>query len=225
VPRKATSTLAALAAAAALFAAVPAAHAETRTFSNATPISIPDRAPASPYPDAIQVSGMSGVVAKAKVTIAGFTHPSAYDVNIVLQAPNGRSTILMGARCTKLTNATFAFDDFALTQIPPQGNTCIDGEYKPGYSSVRGTALIPPAPQGPYNQSLAFLDGQTPNGSWKLFVDDELVGGDGTIAGGWSLTVDAQPKTLKKCRKGKKRSKKTGKCVKKKAGRKKGSGK
>jgi subtilisin-like proprotein convertase family protein len=211
-------------AAAALFVAVPAAQAETRSFSNSAPISIPDRATASPYPAAIRVGGMKGVVAKAKVTISGFTHPSAYDVNIVLQAPNGRSTILMGARCSELTNATFAFDDFSVTRIPAQGNNCPDGEYKPGYSSVRGIALAPPAPQGPYNESLAFLNGQTPNGTWKLFVDDELIGGAGVIAGGWNLTIDAEPKTRKKCRKGKKHSKKTGKCVKKKHAKKKGSG-
>src|SRR4051794_559874 len=80
---------------------VPAAAA---TFSNPAAITINDspgdcdvanQGPADPYPSAIQVSGQSGSITDANVTLTGFSHSYPADVRILLVGPHGQTTDLM----------------------------------------------------------------------------------------------------------------------------------
>jgi hypothetical protein len=43
-------------------------------------------------------------------------------------------------------------------------------------------------PVGPYGTTLAAFNGANPNGTWKLFIQDDL-DDDGGELGSWSLTV------------------------------------
>jgi subtilisin-like proprotein convertase family protein len=46
-----------------------------------------------------------------------------------------------------------------------------------------------PAPVGPYGAAFSAFNGATPNGTWSLYVFDNGPGDQGSVAGGWSLTV------------------------------------
>src|SRR5207248_915982 len=50
------------------------------TFSNTAAITIPDHGIANPYPSAINVNGLSGVVSKVTVTVNNFSHTYPHDV-------------------------------------------------------------------------------------------------------------------------------------------------
>ncbi len=198
----------------ALFALPAGANAETRAFSNSSVVAIPDVQAASPYPSTIGVKGMSGQVSQVTVGINDFTHDSVDDVALVLVAPGGKNVILMGFRCSSISHATFIFDDFGLGPIPPAGNTCVSGTYKPASGTFRNNTVPPPGPGGPYGQKMSSLKGGAPNGSWQLYAVDSRIGGSGGFAG-WNLTVTTIPSpSKKKCRKHKRRNKR-GKCVKK----------
>ncbi|MFN2612678.1 MAG: hypothetical protein ABR536_04830 [Solirubrobacterales bacterium] len=180
--------------------AVPATAAAT-TFSNPTPITIPAGAsptttfgPAAPYPSTIAVSGL-GTVLKARVTLTGITHTYPQDIQVLLVGPTGLKTILWDEACgtagTPLTGQTFTFDDAAATTLPFAG-PCPSGTYKPTRPpAVTTQDFGAPAPAGPYPLALSTLNGATANGTWSLFVKDQGSGDVGSIAGGWSLDLQA----------------------------------
>lgn len=199
------------------------AAAETHTFLNTDHLAPSDGAgtygPASQhYPSRIQVTGLSGTVNKATVTLVDFSSSSPDDLDLVITGPNGQKVMLMSDACgeypTNLTDATFVFDDSAQSFIPNSG-PCGDGlvdTYKP--SNYLGNQLEPddlsitggPAPD--YVNALSFFNGSSPNGDWDLYaLDDNSAGYLGFNIIGWTLTLDTQPTPeavpakAKKCRK------------------------
>ena len=55
-----------------------------------------------------------------------------------------------------------------------------------------GDVFPAPAPAGPYPVTLDVFTGTNPNGTWSLFVFDDLQNDQGNIAGGWSITITSQ---------------------------------
>src|SRR6185295_294002 len=59
-----------------------------------------------------------------------------------------------------------------------------------------------PAPAGPYGAALSAFKDSSPNGVWSIYVLDDGANDQGSIAGGWSLTVttlaaaDSVPPTI-----------------------------
>jgi subtilisin-like proprotein convertase family protein len=183
----------------------PAAGATVLTPSNPAPISIPsgpasDPGAASPYPSTITVSGAAGPVRDVDATIRSFSHTCPTDVDILLVGPGGQNTILLSdaggsSSCIDASDVTFTLDDEAATTYPCEANP--SGSFKPTNDPaacipfVTPDAFPPPAPAGPYPVTLTVFDGTDPNGTWSLFVFDGAGGDSGTIAGGWSLAIDA----------------------------------
>jgi subtilisin-like proprotein convertase family protein len=176
------------------------ANASAASFSNPTAITIPAGAPtttqgpADPYPSTITVSGNPGTLLKARVTLTGITHTAPRDINVLLVGPTGQKTILWNEACGggSLTGQSITFDDAAPATLPLSGGgPCLTGTYKP----TSGSAVIPvypsPAPAGPYPVALSALNGGAVNGAWSLFVFDDAGIDVGTIAGGWSLDLQA----------------------------------
>ena len=89
---------------------------------------------------------------------------------------------------------TYTFDDSAAAAFP-DGTAAPSGSYRPAnYGS--GDTFAAPAPAGPYlspaptgANTLAVFNGLNPNGTWSLYVVDDVGGDVGTIAGGWDLTI------------------------------------
>jgi hypothetical protein len=218
--RIALATIAAAVASGALAGAAQAAH-----FVNLATIGVPGGGHAGPYPSAIAVSGLSGKVGKVTPTISGL-EGEFDDVQILLVAPGGQTTLLWRAVCQDALNfngASYLFDD-AGTALPATGCPG-SGIYKPTDRDLSPVPFTPPAPQvQPYGTALSALKGSSPNGTWNLFIESTQAGGAGSLNAGWSLDVDTVPDTAgsatkKKCKKKKHRSAESAKkkkCKKKK---------
>jgi hypothetical protein len=120
---------------AALAVLVLAAPAGAATYSNAGSIAVPaggTNGNAGPYPSAIAVSGASGTVRKATVTLKGFAHQCSIDDDILLVGPHGQSSILMSdaGDCDNeqplRANVDLTFDDAAARAVP-----CLDKNSTP----------------------------------------------------------------------------------------------
>jgi hypothetical protein len=87
-----------------------------------------------------------------------------------------------------VVNQTITFDDSAAAKIPDAG-PLVSGTYQP--SVYPPTITFPlPAPTPPYGELLNVFNGQSPNGTWQLFIVDDVDQiSDGSIAGGWTLTI------------------------------------
>jgi subtilisin-like proprotein convertase family protein len=125
------------------------------------------------------VSGKSGKVADVNVVFTGVTQQFMEDLDILLVAPNGTKAMILSDRCTGafVTNNNYTLDDEAAT-IFPTGVACPSGTYQP--ADTDPTEVMPaPAPAGPYPFALSTFDGLDPNGTWNLFIRDDLGGGNG----------------------------------------------
>ena len=173
------------------------------TFSNPAPITIHDAdasnpAAATPYPSNITVAGM-GSRNHIRVRLNGLSHANPSDIDILLVGPGGQRFMLMSdvGGAGSITNLTVTFDDAAAAT--PQ-STLATGTFRPSDVEPAGdedTAFPGAAPAAPYAEPApagsATLDGifgtTSPNGVWSLYVVDDSGGNEGSISGGWDLTL------------------------------------
>jgi len=159
-----------------------------QTFSNPAPITIPNVGTGTPYPSNLVVSGLPTTGASVdSVKINGMSHTWSSDIAILLQSPNApvQNTVLMAGvgGANVLTNVTYTFVDGAPAM---GGGVNPTGLYAP--TSV-GTHNFPAPGPGAFSTAnpLSAFTGNM-NGTWKLFVVDEVGGDQGQIAGGYSIT-------------------------------------
>ncbi len=159
-------------------------------FTNSGNISIPLRGVASPYPSSIAVAGLSGTITKATVSLVNLNHTFPNDLDILLVAPNNQTVFLMGQAggSNALNNVNLTFDSFASTGLP-DASPILSGTYVPSNYGA-GSSLPAPAPGAPYGSALSSLNGMNPNGTWSLYVYDSADGDEGSISGGWALTLN-----------------------------------
>ena len=165
-----------------------ASNAADLTFSNTTSISIPDVGLGNPYPSTINVSGVTGTTTNVTVTLNNYSHTFSNDVEILLVAPTGQKIILNNdvGGGSDYINATITYSASASGGV--SGSPIPSGTYLPAASNPN-QSLPGPAPAAPYSTDLTTLNGVSPNGTWSLYVNDDLAGDSGTIANGWSLTI------------------------------------
>ena len=177
----------------------------TQTFANTTAIIIPATgtgaatgSPANPYPSNINVSGMIGQITNVKVGLKQFNHTYPGDIDVLLVSPTGQKMILMSDAASGFfitTNVNINLDD-AATILLPSGTAISSGIYRPT-DYTAGDAFPAPAPASPYlspatigTATLASaFGGQNPNGTWSLYVVDDLGGDVGNFNGGWDITI------------------------------------
>lgn len=163
-------------------------------------------ATATVYPSHINVSGLAGTISKVSLTLSNITIDRLDDLEVLLVAPNGAHFVPLndaGGIASGVNNVTFVLDDSAGSAVPdataPGSGTFLPSSYGP-------SAFPSPAPAGPYNfaspqGSSTFaniFNGLAPNGTWSLYVQDDVAGGGGSISGGWGLTFNTtsdQPTT------------------------------
>ncbi|MDS1346713.1 S8 family serine peptidase [Planktothrix agardhii] len=160
-------------------------------FTNPNSITIPSSGSASPYPSTINVSGVSGNITNIQVSLSGLSHTWPDDVDMFLRGPGGQKVMLMsdagGGYSSRLNNVNLTFRDSASGTLP-DGSQITSGTYRPTDYEV-GDTFPTPAPAGPYGTALSAFNGTNPNGAWQLFVQDDVGWDSGSIAGGWSLTI------------------------------------
>jgi hypothetical protein len=103
----------------------------TGSFSNTAPIIINAEvqgagfaALATPYPSAIIVSNVPGIVLKSTVTFTNLTHSTPSAIQALVVAPNQQNTVIMsgvGKNQSIKTGVTLTFDDAATTSLPLSG--------------------------------------------------------------------------------------------------------
>jgi hypothetical protein len=104
----------------------------TASFTNTNMIVIRDNTNATPYPSAINVSGIGGSLIKATVTLNKLAHSYPADVDAIVVAPAGTNTLIMAntGGGAGITNMILNFDDAAATYLP-QNTKIIIGTNRP----------------------------------------------------------------------------------------------
>lgn len=171
----------------------------TQTFVSIPAITIPAGAPtttvgnADPYPSNITVSGVSGTITDVNVILYDLDHTFPDDIDIVLVSPTGQAVTLMsdcGGSTDITTGApiTLTFDDAAGAGLP-DGTVLTTGTYLPtdfttpdNYPAPGPGGVSPPA-------LLSTFNGYIANGTWSLYVVDDLSGDYGSFAFGWDLVI------------------------------------
>jgi len=165
----------------------------TTPVANSASLAIPSSGAATPYPSSITVPAGLGSLQKVTATLAGFSHTSPADVDVLLVGPAGQSVVLMSDVGSSIgaTNLTFVFDDSG----PALGTGALaSGTYRPTNVST-GDSWPSPAPAGPYGTALSAFNGRDPAGVWTLYVVDDTASYAGSISGGWSLTLTTPGQT------------------------------
>jgi len=165
-------------------------------FCNASLITIVDTtapAAASPYPSAITVSNTASHLCSVTVNLNGLTHAIPDDIDMMLSHLTGPPAIIMSdaGPIAAASGVNLTLSDAAANPIP---GTLVSGTYKPtNVSSPSGTESWPapaPAPPAAPGAALSTFIGTNPNGTWNLWVVDDLVQASGSI-GGWCVNVVA----------------------------------
>ncbi len=165
-----------------------------QTFSNPSPIIIPatgTSGPAVPYPSTISVAGVVGTVSKVTATLKSMNHTFPDDIDVLLVGPGGQKLLLMSdaGGSADLVNNTYTFDDAAASTLA-DGALNASGTYKPSNFGT-GDTFPAPAPVGPYPdpQLLSVFNGVNPNGTWSLYIVDDVGGDIGNVNMGWELNI------------------------------------
>ncbi len=166
----------------------------TQTFANGAAILIPGTGtsgPAAPYPSTINVAGVVGNVSKVTVTLKNMNHTFPDDIDVLLVGPGGQKILIMSdaGGSADLVNNTYTFDDGAAATLA-DGALSASGTYKPSNFGT-GDTFPAPAPVGPYPdpQLLSVFNGVNPNGTWSLFIVDDVGGDVGNVNLGWELNI------------------------------------
>jgi subtilisin-like proprotein convertase family protein len=170
------------------------------TFTNATEIVIADNAPSTPYPSNITVSGLTGNKVM-QLKLNGLTHTFPADIDILLVGPGGQKFTAMSdmGGGGDVSNINLTLTD---TAVPTLSTTqLVTGTFKPGNTDTTTDVFPAPAPAAPYDNpapagtatfASAFgTNGANLNGTWSLYVRDDAGTDIGSMAGGWSLTFEA----------------------------------
>lgn len=172
------------AAAAATFAITPA-FAVTTTFTNATPVAIPD---AGETTTSITTTGLTGSITGLSVRLNGLSHTYPDDLvfGLVNQTAGLGFVFFSGAGgSTDIVNVNLTFSDTAATQLPESfvGGGITSGTYLPSnyldFEFINFTNAT----------SFADFNGLAANALWTLYIDDIASLDTGSLSGGFSLIV------------------------------------
>jgi len=193
-----------------------------QTFSSAGAIAIPainngdpTGSPANPYPSVLDVTGFTnGVITDVNLTLNGFSHTAPDDVDVLLAATHlpGQNAIVLSDVGWQLDalDLNLMLDDQATAALPDNG-PLVSGTFLPTNfnAAADGVDLFSGVtPSG--NIALSVFNGSNPNGSWQLFVVDDLGGDKGSISS-WTLQITAEVDVQVKVKKDKKKGGKKGK--------------
>lgn len=179
--------------------AAPAAYAQV--YSNNAAITIPTVGTAAPYPSTINVAGFLGTPNGLRVRLKNYTHTYPEDVSVLLVAPSGQGIELL-SRSGGIDGVTGRTLTFGAESTVPLPAPLINGTFAAAGGS---SAFAAPASAIPRAASMGALIAGSPNGLWRVFVQDFVNGDSGSIAGGWELefgdfggqpTTASSPSTL-----------------------------
>lgn len=170
----------------------------TTSFSNTGTITIPSSGNGTPYPSTITVSGLptSGITVKS-VTLNNVSHTWHDDIDVVLVSPAGVPVILMsdvGGSTNITPGRTYTFDDAAAAGMTTGNNPA--GTYKPTNFTTPDNFPAPgPGSLSQTAPAITSFGSANHNGTWRLYVVDDVGGDQGTISG-WTITFNLGGSTV-----------------------------
>jgi subtilisin-like proprotein convertase family protein len=152
-----------------------------------------DPGPATDYPAVVEVAGRTTPITGLRVRVNGLAHSWPDDVDLLLVGPRGQSALLMsdagGGTSRLYEGPSVTFTDSAPLGLMDE-DPFTSGVFRPT-DFEPGDTFPAPAPPGPYGTSLAVFNGTDPNGTWRLFAqDDGNMGYAGQVEGGFSLEIE-----------------------------------
>jgi subtilisin-like proprotein convertase family protein len=161
-------------------------------FCTSTAISIPGTGttgPAAPYPSDNVVSGIGTNVTDVNIRLEGLSHTYPDDIDMLLVGPQGQNLIFMSdaGLNTDVVNVELTFDDSAAGSLP-DSTPITSGTYLPTNYGT-GDTFPGPAPAPSAATQLATFNNTDPNGTWSLYINDD-VGGDSGSMTGWCLQIE-----------------------------------
>lgn len=158
------------------------------TTSNAVP-AIGTNGIAAAYPSQIVVAGQPGLITNVDVDLV-VTHSFPDDLDIMLVGPSGQRVVLMSdvGGSGDLVAGALTLSDGAIAPMSDAGPITVPDTYQPTNIGA-GDVFPAPAPDATTAGTLlSAIDGDSPNGTWSLYVLDDLAGDVGAIDS-WGLTI------------------------------------
>jgi len=154
-------------------------------------------APATLYPSNITVAGHPGTITRLEVMINIFAHALPDDIDMLLVGPTGAKMVIWSdvGGSTTVAGKLIRLGDAGSGLLPDAG-PLVNGFFQPTNvgtgdafpAPAPATAPSQPAPAGTATFASTF-NGTSPNGTWSLYIVDDLTANTGEIAGGWSLDI------------------------------------
>jgi subtilisin-like proprotein convertase family protein len=175
----------------------------TRMMRNPATINLPafnvSPAEALLYPSPIVVSGMRGRIRDVNVRLVGIQHRFPRDLEVLLVGPGGATAVVMAnaGQGFAINEVALTLDDEAHDPLPADAKLQT-GAFRPTNTTGSTISFKPPAPGAGPNAALSVFDDRSPNGTWRLFVQDEDGPlNAGKIVGGWELEITTKMKGKK----------------------------
>ena len=170
--------------------ASPTPTCPVSNFSNTAAIAINDAAAGSPYPSNIAVSGLSGTVTKVTVDLTGISHTYPDDIDILLVGPGGQNALIMSdvGDDPDIVGVNLTLDDAAASSLP-DASQIVSGTFKPTNIDTTTDVFPAPAPATGGGSVLSVFNGSSPNGTWALYIRDDVGTDSGSISSGWTLHI------------------------------------
>jgi hypothetical protein len=180
-------------------------RANSKAFANPALIYLPEYdsiypAEATRYPATIEVRGLKGAIRDVNLRLEELIHAYPDDVNVLLVGPGGQTAHVMAnaGGSSDAIEVSLRLDDEAAAALPnetPLGS----GTFRPIAHPGANKNFNEPAPPAGGNSALSVFDGTNPNGTWRLFVQDEDAPTQpGLFADGWALEITTTAKAKKK---------------------------
>jgi subtilisin-like proprotein convertase family protein len=159
------------------------------SFTSAAGLTIPSSGVANPYPLPLTVSGLPAGATVSSVRLNNLNHTWTGDIDVAISGPGGVGTQAvmllsdLGAGGNfDAVNTTLTFSDAAAGPVPAQ-NPIPSGTYRPTNSGAVNDVMPAPGPNlNVANPVLTALNGPTMNGTWNLWINDQVAGDVGTLA-------------------------------------------
>ena len=167
---------------------------ELITTGNTSPISA-----SASYPSEITIDGRKGKIRDVNVRLTNLDHARPDDLELLLVGPQGQTAIVLAdvGGTTLITDVSLRLDDEAATLLP-DASTLQSGSFQPTNATGAAITFNAPAPSANASAALSVFDGTDPNGTWRLFAqDDDAPTGIGFFDS-WALEITAKVKKRKR---------------------------
>ena len=134
------------------------------------------------------MTGLPSYLCKATVALYGIAHSRPDDIDVLLSRLTGANALIVSdvGGSTGVSGVNLTLSDSAAAGLPDNG-PLVSGTFQPT-NFESGDVLPAPAPAPTGGSALSTFVGSNPNGTWNLWVADDLAPLPGSVAG-WCVTL------------------------------------